>query len=127
MGTVDDPNEKRFPFLVASYMYKFGRSEPQDASLESRICRNVADFFQTKWCKREFAQGPHERSKTVAYVHKYSQPTAAGPPIQHNTCAQQTCRVRMVGTEIKMASFISSLFPCPVFCQSFSPIPSLCP
>ncbi|VDM33931.1 unnamed protein product [Hydatigera taeniaeformis] len=76
-------------------MYKFGLSEPQDASLESRICRNVVDFFHTKWCKRESAQGPHERSKTVAYVHKYSQPTAAGPPIQHNTCAQQTCRVRM--------------------------------
>ncbi|KAL5109080.1 Rap guanine nucleotide exchange factor 1 [Taenia crassiceps] len=82
---------------LTSYMYKFGRSEPQDASLESRICRSVADFFHTKWCKRESAQGPHDRSKTVAYVHKYSQPTAAGPPIQHNTCAQQTCRVRMVG------------------------------
>ncbi|EUB61145.1 Rap guanine nucleotide exchange factor (GEF) [Echinococcus granulosus] len=82
---------------LTSYMYKFGRLEPQDASLESRICRNVADLFHAKWCKRESAQGPHERSKTVAYVHKYSQPTTAGPPIQHNTCAQQTCRVRMVG------------------------------
>ncbi|KAM7535439.1 hypothetical protein Aperf_G00000092360 [Anoplocephala perfoliata] len=82
---------------LTSYMYKFGRSEPQDPSLESRICRNVSDFFNAKWCKRESAQGPHERCKTVAYVQKYSQPTPTGPPIQHNTCAQQTCRVRMVG------------------------------
>ena len=81
-------------------MYKFGRSEPQDPGLESRISRNVADFFHTKWCKRESAQGPHERSKTVAYVQKYSQPTASGPPIQHNTCAQQTCRVRMVSNSV---------------------------
>ncbi|VDO01025.1 unnamed protein product [Rodentolepis nana] len=76
-------------------MYKFGRSDPQDQNLESRITRNVSDFFHAKWCKRESGQGPHERSKTVAYVQKYSQPSATGPPIQHNTCAQQTCRVRL--------------------------------
>ncbi len=84
-------------FSVTSYMYKFGRSEPQDPCLESRISRKVAEFFNAKWRKRETAQGPHDRSKTVSYVQKYSQPSTNGPPIQHNTCAQQTCTVRMVG------------------------------
>lgn len=84
---------------VTSYMYKFGHSDPlQDPGLESRISRKVAEFFQAQWRKRETAQGPYDRSKTVSYVHKYSQPTnnGAGAPIQHNTCVQQTCVVRLV-------------------------------
>uniref|UniRef100_A0A5K3FVJ3 BTB/POZ domain-containing protein KCTD8 n=1 Tax=Mesocestoides corti TaxID=53468 RepID=A0A5K3FVJ3_MESCO len=91
------PSASPFNNTLTNYMYKFGRSDPQDSGLESRIYRNFADFFHPKWCKRETAQGPHERSKTVAYVHKYSQPALTGPPIQHNTCVQETCTVRMVG------------------------------
>uniref|UniRef100_A0A0X3PJZ8 Rap guanine nucleotide exchange factor 1 n=1 Tax=Schistocephalus solidus TaxID=70667 RepID=A0A0X3PJZ8_SCHSO len=108
---------------MLNYMYRFGRSDLHDPLLDSRISRKVADFFQAKWRKRETAQGPHDRSKTVAYVQKYSQPTGAGTVIQRSTCVQQTCHVRMVGGLQELMQQISSSVPVSIVCTPAPPAP----
>ncbi|KAL7060553.1 hypothetical protein AAHC03_09932 [Spirometra sp. Aus1] len=109
-----------FNHNLLNYMYRFGRSDMHDPFLDSRISRKVADFFQAKWRKRETAQGPHDRSKTVAYVQKYSQPTGTGTVIQRSTCVQQTCHVRMVGGLQELMQQLSSSVPVSIVCTPAS-------